>query len=63
MCQDKIINYILKVKRPVDINELCRVIPVNRQNISRACQQLAKYNEIKVKPIKCIGGIKFWFCL
>lgn len=63
MCQDKIIKYILKVKRPVDINELCRVIPANRQNISRACQQLSKYNEIKVKPIKCIGGIKFWFFL
>ena len=63
MCQDKITKYLLKVKRPVDINELCRVVPVNRQNISRACQQLAKYNEIKVQRIRAIGGVKFLFCL
>jgi predicted transcriptional regulator len=61
MCQDKIIQYLIKVKRPVEINELCKVIGVTRQNVSRACGQMAKYKEIKVQRIKSRGGIKFLF--
>lgn len=63
MCQSEITKYLLKTRRPVDINELCRVIPANRQTISRACQQMAKYREIKVQKVRAMGGIKFLFCL
>lgn len=62
MCQEQVINYLKKRRgRKVDINELMRVIPVSRQNISRACSRLAKFREIRVEQIRTMGGIKYLF--
>jgi len=48
MSKGDIINFLVKVKRPVDIVELCRNIPVNRTNISRAVRKLEYDGDIKV---------------
>jgi predicted transcriptional regulator len=62
MCQQQIIKYLEKRKgKEVDINELIRVIPVSRANISRACSQMAKYREIKIRQVKQGSFTRFMF--
>ncbi len=58
MAQDKIIKYILK-NGPTEIPILCKALKINRSNISRACRQLEKYNEIKIKKVKKGCFIKY----
>lgn len=62
MCQDQVFNYLKRKRgKQVDINELMRVIPVSRQNISRACATMIRFKEIKVQQVKTMGGIKYLF--
>lgn len=62
MCQQQIIKYLEKRKgKEVDINELLRVIPANRGNISRACQRMAKFREIKIRQVKQGPFTRFMF--
>lgn len=53
MCQEQVIRYLEKKKgQPVDINELLRVIPSNRGNISRACRTMVEHREIKIQKVR-----------
>jgi predicted transcriptional regulator len=53
MCQEEILKYLIKNKnREIDIRELITKIPVNRSNISRACNKLRLRGEIKFRLIR-----------
>jgi len=60
MCQEDIVNYLIKKRGvPVDIVELCRVIPANRKSISKSCASLRKSKEVKSTQVKQKNFVKF----
>jgi uncharacterized membrane protein len=59
MTQQEIINYLIKRKNPVTLNELSDNLKINKTNVSRACRQLEKNKEIKVNKVKQGPFIRF----
>lgn len=59
MCQSDIIKYLIKRRKNVDMVELCKNIPVNRANISRACRKLRENKEVRFKKQRIEGGEKY----
>jgi len=53
MCQDKVLDYILKHPRErIDIVTLVNNLKINRPNISRACRVLREHKEIKFQAVR-----------
>ena len=59
MCQEEILNYLKKRKRPVDIRELLINIKANRASISRGCRRLRETKEVKYRRKKVGSYIKY----
>jgi hypothetical protein len=64
MCQEEILKALKKSKKPLDIIELMIITQNNnRATISRNCERLRKYNEIKFKIIYTGKRKKFMYYL
>jgi hypothetical protein len=63
MCQQEILNYLNKKRKPILMKDLCLVIPANRQNISRACSGMVKRKELTKKKIRDGNFIKFLYAV
>jgi hypothetical protein len=61
MCQQEIINYVKRKRRPVDMRELIVNLPQNRASISRGCRKLREAKEIKFKKKKEKSYEKFFY--
>lgn len=61
MCQQEIMNYLSKKRKPVDMKELIINIPANRASISRGCRKLRENNEIGFKKQKIKSYEKFLY--
>ena len=59
MCQQEIIDYLHKKKKPVDMRELLVNIPANRASISRSCRKLRDQKEVKFRKEKIKSYEKF----
>jgi predicted transcriptional regulator len=63
MCQDEIINYLIKRRKPALMQELCANISCNRASISRSCRTLIKTKELKKRKIKEGFHVKYLYTL
>jgi hypothetical protein len=61
MCQQEIINYVRRRRKPVDMRELLVNIPANRASISRGCRKLRETGDIKFKKQKIKSYEKFLY--
>jgi len=53
MCQEEIIKHLKKTKKPLSIVELMIITKCkNRATISKNCERLRKFGDIKFKIIK-----------
>lgn len=60
MAQLEIIKYLTKSgNKPINLSDLSKVLGINRTNVARACRQLKKSNEIKVKAKKEKSYVRF----